>query len=150
MAARRWSTSVPTELWYPILADVLALHAAAMRGLGESPAPLVAGGRDKLDSAIAAPRWAAQHSHSDLADQAALLTVRIAQAHALVDNNKRLAYIVAVVFLRENGHPLPAEHAMSFARHIGSALEHTQTVTAFGTWLREVIGLDQSRGPDED
>lgn len=113
-----------------------------MLGLGESPAPLAAGGRDKLDSAIAAPRWAAQNAHSDLAEQAALLTVRIAQAHALIDNNKRLAYIVGVIFLRENGHPLPAEHAMSFARQIESALEHTETVTGVGAWLREVIGLD--------
>jgi death-on-curing protein len=107
--------------------------------MGENPAPLMGGGREKLESAVATPQWAALHAEADLAEQAALLTVRIAQAHALVDNNKRLAYIVGVIFLRENGQPLPAEHAMTFARHIERALEHSVTVDDITSWLRGVL-----------
>ena len=112
-----------------------------MRALGENPAPFMANGKEQLESALEMPQWAALHADADLAEQAALLVVRIAQAHALVDNNKRLAYTVGVVFLRENGHPLPAEHAMTFAKHIESALEHTQTVTDIGSWLHSALEL---------
>ncbi len=112
-----------------------------MRDLGENPAPLLAEGRGKLESAIASPAWAGLHAGADLAEQTALLAVRIAQAHAFVDNNKRVAYIVGVVFLRENGHPLPAEQSLVFAKHIEGALEHTKTITDIGGWLREVLSL---------
>lgn len=128
------------EVWYPILADVLALHDGLMRELGEASAPLMAEGRGKLESAIATPVWAAQ-AGIDLAEQAVLLAVRIAQAHAFVDNNKRVAYTVAVIFLRENGHPLPAERALAFARQIVEALEHTKTITDIAGWLRGVLEL---------
>ena len=104
-------------------------------------ATLMADGRGKLDSAIHACEAAAHYAHADLAEQAALLAVPIAQAHALIDNNKRLAYITSVVFLRENGHPLPAEHSMTLGRLIEDALEHTKTTTAtdISVWLRTVL-----------
>jgi prophage maintenance system killer protein len=95
----------------------LTLDAPSRRAIlhridnGQSHA-LMAEGASKLESAIAAPEWAGLRAGADLAEQAALLTVRIAQAHALVDNNKRLAYMVGVIFLRENGRPLPAEHSI--------------------------------------
>ena len=115
-----------------------------MRGLGEQAAPLMAGDRDRLESAIAAPQWAGLHADADLADQAALIAIRIAQAHALVDNNKRLAYIVGVIFLRENGHPLPAEHAMGFAKKIEAALESSATVTSVAGWLRAIVSAPEA------
>ena len=127
------------EVWYPILADILALHDAMMRALGENPAPLMADGRGNLDSAIHACEAAAHYADADLAEQAALLAVRIARAHALVDNNKRLAYITSVVFLRENGHPLAAEHSMTLGRLIEDALAHTKTTTDISAWLRTVL-----------
>lgn len=111
-----------------------------MRGAGENPAPFLGGGQDQLEAAIAAPQWAALHADADLAEQAALLTIRIAQAHALVDNNKRLAYIVGVIFLRENGHPLPAEHSITFSRRIVDVLERSTTITDVAAWLRQVLG----------
>ncbi len=110
-----------------------------MRDLRENPAPLMSEGRGKLESAITACEAAAHYSDADLAEQAAVLAVRIAQAHALVDNNKRLAYIAAVIFLRENGHPLPAEHSMALAHLIEDALEHTKTIPDIAGWLRSVI-----------
>jgi death on curing protein len=130
---------LPTgEVWYPILSDALALHEAMMRGLGEASAPLMTDGRGKLESAIASAEWAALHDNADLAEQAALLAIRVAQAHAFVDNNERLAYILAVIFLRENGHPLAAEHSMKFGRLIEETLGHTKSLADVGRWLRSV------------
>ncbi len=128
-----------TEKWNPALADILALHARMMRDLDENPAPLMAGGREKLESVIARPQWAGLHGDADLAEQTALLAIGIAQAHAFLDNNKRLAYMAGVAFLRKNGHPLPAEHSLTFGKHIESALEHTATVTGVAAWLRQVM-----------
>jgi death on curing protein len=128
------------RVWYPILADVLALHDAMMRELGENPAPLMGDGRGKLESAINSCEAAAHYAEADLAEQAAVLAVRVAQAHAFVDNNKRVAYIATVIFLRENGHPLPAEHSMGLAYQIEGALKHTKTITDVAGWLRTVIG----------
>jgi death on curing protein len=136
-----WSTLAATEVWYPVLADILALHAHMMRGLGENPAPLMAGGQEKLDSTIARSQWAAIKANADLAEQAALLTIGIAQAHAFLDNNKRLGYMAGLVFLRENGHPLPAEHTLAFARLITDALERVKTTTDVAGWLREALEL---------
>ena len=113
-----------------------------MRDQGENPAPLMAEGRGKLEGALAAAENAAPYAEADLPEQAAVLAVRLAQAHAFADNNKRLAYIVAVVFLRENGHPLPAEQSIVLARHIVDALEHTKTIADLASWLRGVLGLD--------
>jgi death-on-curing protein len=129
------------EIWRPIPVDVLALLEGMMRARGENPAPVMADGSGRLESALAAPEWAALHSDADLAEQAALYAVRIAQAHALADGNKRLGYIVSVVFLRENGHPLPAEETLSFAKRIEAALEHSMTIGEIATWLRSVIGV---------
>ncbi len=127
-----------TERWYPLLSDALALHDGMMRGMAESPAPLMAEGSGKLESALARPRWAAQLQQADICEQAALLAMGSAQCHALADNNKRLAYIVTVVFLRRNGRPLPAEQAFVFAKHIEAAVERAETATSMGDWLRQV------------
>lgn len=110
-----------------------------MRYLEEAPAPLMAGGREKLEAALARPLWAQHYAAADLAEQAALLAMGIAQAHAFADTNKRLGYITAVVFLRENGQPLPPDHALGLAHNMTAVLEHTSTVADLVVWLREVI-----------
>jgi death on curing protein len=134
------STSVTTDVWYPIVADVLALHEALMRWLGENPAPLMAGGQDKLASAIASPEWAGLDGNADLAEQAALLAIRIAQAHAFIDNNKRVAHQVGYIFLWKNGgHILSKEKSSEFARWLVRVIEHRATVTEVAAWLRQVM-----------
>jgi len=87
----------------------------------------MAEGRGKIKSAIATPVWAAPHGEADLAEQTALLTIRLAEARAFLDNNKCLAYMVGVIFLRENGRPVPAEQSVVFAKLIESALERKQS-----------------------
>jgi death on curing protein len=85
-------------------------------------------------------KWASLHTDADLAEQAALIAVRVAQAHAFIDNDKRVAYITAVIFLRENGHPLPAEQSMAFGQRLIGALEHSETSASIGAWLRTALG----------
>jgi len=125
--------------WYPALADILALHARMLRDLGENLAPLAAGGQARLEAAIARAAWAGQNAGADLADQAALLAIGIAQAQALADHNQRLGYLAGVTFLRQNGHPLPAERSFSFGKHIEGALQHSRPVSDVGVWLRGVL-----------
>jgi hypothetical protein len=82
------------------------------------------------------------YADADLAEAAAVLTIRLAQEHAFVDNNKRLAYMAGVLFLRENGHPMPAEVTLVFAKKIVAAVEHGSPLPG---WPR---GARDGREPD--
>lgn len=83
---------------YLDLEDLLALT----RALGAGPV------RDLglLDAACARPRSSAfgEEAYPTLALKAAALLHSIARNHALVDGNKRLAWLAAVVFLDLNDH----------------------------------------------
>ncbi len=59
-----------------------------------------------LDAATARPRSSAfgQDAYPTLALKAAALLHSVARNHALVDGNKRLAWLATVVFLDINGH----------------------------------------------
>ncbi len=86
-----------TEVEYLDLEDLLALT----RALGAGPV------RDLglLDSACARPRSTAfgADAYPTLEAKAAALLHSLARNHALVDGNKRLAWLAAVVFLDING-----------------------------------------------
>jgi death-on-curing protein len=85
-----------TKVEYLDLEDLLGL----VRDLSVGPV------RDLglLDSAVARPRSSAfgQDAYSSLALKAAALLHSIARNHALVDGNKRLAWLATVVFLDLN------------------------------------------------
>jgi death on curing protein len=87
-----------SEPEYLDLEDLLALT----RALGAGPV------RDLglLDAAVARPRSSVfgEDAYPTLASKAAALLHSIARNHALVDGNKRLAWLAAVVFLDLNGH----------------------------------------------
>nr|WP_131767654.1 type II toxin-antitoxin system death-on-curing family toxin [Candidatus Protofrankia californiensis] len=59
-----------------------------------------------LDSAVARPRSSAfgRDAYPTLSFKAAALLHSIARNHALVDGNRRLAWLAALVFLDLNGH----------------------------------------------
>jgi death on curing protein len=86
-----------SEVRYLDLDDLLGL----VRALGAGPVRDVG----LLDSAAARPRSSAfgEDAYPDLAAKAAALLNSIARNHALVDGNKRLAWLAAVVFLDING-----------------------------------------------
>jgi death-on-curing protein len=72
---------------------------------------------DLLDSALHAPQasFGGQEFHPEFIDKAAVLAVRIARNHPLLDGNKRLAWTCLVMFVMLNGHRLkvPADDAVS-------------------------------------
>jgi death-on-curing protein len=69
-----------------------------------------------LDSAAARPRSRAfgQDAYPSLELKAAALLHSICRNHALVDGNKRLAWLAAVVFLDTNGVAVELTHDQAF------------------------------------
>ena len=72
---------------------------------------------DLLDSALHAPQasFGGQELYPEFIDKAAVLAVRIARNHPLLDGNKRLAWSCLVMFVMLNGYQLivPPDHAVS-------------------------------------
>lgn len=70
-----------------------------------------------LDSAASRPRSSAfgQDAYPTLPDKAAALLHSIARSHALVDGNKRLAWLATVVFLDLNGFAPSIDEDTTFA-----------------------------------
>ncbi len=72
---------------------------------------------DLLDSALHAPMasFGGQEFHPEFIDKAAVLAVRIARNHPLIDGNKRLAWTCLVMFVMLNGYRLevPADDAVT-------------------------------------
>ncbi len=72
---------------------------------------------DVLDSALHAPQasFGGQELYPEFIDKAAVLAVRIARNHPLLDGNKRLAWGCLVMFVMLNGHQLivPADDAVA-------------------------------------
>ena len=87
-----------TDVEYLDLEDLLGL----VRALGVGPVRDVG----LLDSAAARPRSSAlgENAYPSLDLKAAALVHSIARNHALVDGNKRLAWLAMVVFLDLNDH----------------------------------------------
>jgi death-on-curing protein len=65
-----------------------------------------------LASALARPQTTVfgEDAYPDIHTKAAALLHSLARNHALVDGNKRLAWLAPYVFLDINGHPVSAEN----------------------------------------
>ena len=87
-----------------LLGMVRALEAGPVRDVG------------LLDSAAARQRSSpfGQEAYPTLALQAAALLQSLARNHALVDENKRLAWLATVVFLDLNSHTTRPSHDEAF------------------------------------
>ncbi len=100
------------------------------------------GGRDglrdlgALQAALSRPRHLAAYGTPDIADLAAAYAFGIAKAHALVDGNKRTAWIVARLFLADNGRRLDFERQEAIEAMVGLAAG-TLPEAAFAAWLRQ-------------
>lgn len=124
---------------YLSLADVIAIHAEAMRRLGLVPKPVR--GVGTLESAVMRPRMAAWYEGADIVRQAALLGVGISQAQAFLDGNKRTAYLVMNAFLRLNGFSYAGDRialAQQFERFANRSSDPT-AIDDFEAWLRERV-----------
>ncbi|PRY39375.1 death-on-curing protein [Geodermatophilus tzadiensis] len=98
-----------TEVEYLDLEDLLLL----VRVLGAGPVADVG----LLDSSAGRPRAQAfgQDAYPTLPLKAAALLHSLAKNHPLVDGNKRLAWLAAVVFLDVNGHAPDLDDDAAFA-----------------------------------
>ena len=88
------------ETIYPTLDEAIYLHERLIETFGGLP-----GVRDMglLESALFRPR---SGYYASLSLQAAALMQSLAQNHAFVDGNKRMAFALTAVFLRVNGYKL--------------------------------------------
>ncbi len=98
-----------SEVEYLDLEDLMCL----VRSLGVGPVRDVG----LLDSAAGRPRSSAfgEDAYPNLRLKAAALLHSVARNHALVDGNKRLAWLAAVVFLDLNGHAPDLDDDTAFA-----------------------------------
>lgn len=128
-----------TQTQYLSLADVVAIHAQAMRRLGLAPKPLRGDGT--LESAVMRPQMAAWYEDADLIRQAALLGVGISQAQAFLDGNKRTAYLAMNTFLRLNGHVYIGDRialAQQFEQFANRSSDPA-AIDDFEAWLRQNV-----------
>jgi death-on-curing protein len=88
-----------------------------------------------LEGALARPRHLVAHDAPDAAALAAAYAIGIAKAHAFVDGNKRTAWVVARLFLADNGQRLDFERAEAVEAMVGLAAGATSEAE-FAAWLR--------------
>jgi death-on-curing protein len=91
-----------------------------------------------LESALARPQNLAAYGDPDAAELAAAYAFGIVRNHAFVDGNKRTAWILARLFLSDNGVALRFEKPD--AERTMQALAASELSEAdFAAWLRERI-----------
>ena len=91
-----------------------------------------------IESALARPRNLAEYGQPDAADLAAAYCYGILKNHGYTDGNKRTGWILARLFLLDNGVPLrfdPIDAARTVERLAGSDLSEAD----FAAWLRARI-----------
>jgi death-on-curing protein len=95
---------------------------------------------DLLDSALHAPQasFAGQEPYPDFVDKAAVLAVRIAKNHPLLDGNKRLVWGCLVMLVVLNGHQLEVPPDDAVNTMLAVAAGELDEVGLSG-WLEEWI-----------
>ena len=131
----------PDPIRYLGLFEVLGLHRTVMLRLRRDAEAL----RDEgaLESAIESAKAAAYYEDADVVRQAALLAIRVSQAQAFVDGNKRTAYLTMDCFLRYNdvafnGRPIQLAQQLELVASRDDSL--SAATDRFEAWLRERVG----------
>jgi death on curing protein len=118
---------------YPTLPEVLFLHEKLIESFGGS-----GGIRDLglLESALHRPQ---SGYYKSLSEEAAALMQSLAQNHAFVDGNKRIAFAVTAIFLSMNGYRLKvdADNGESFL--IGEVIQKKVSVEVIAGWIENHI-----------
>ena len=125
MSRWRW---IAEEVVYAIHDRQLAEHGGA-DGLRD---------RGAIESALARPRNLEAYGEPDAAALAACYAAGIARSHGFVDGNKRTAWVLARLFLADNGRRLefdPAEAIRAMEKLAGGTLAEEE----FASWLRTRI-----------
>jgi len=120
--------------------DALAIHEEQLAEHGGAD-----GVRDMgfLESALARPQNLLAYGKPDFADLATAYAAGVARNHPFVDDRKRTAWLLAVVFLDLNGFDLEAD--LVDALHAMLALaEGRIDETTFAAWLRPQLKAQRS------
>ncbi len=125
IATRTWRW-IDTEIAHAIHDRQIAEHGG---GSGVREAGL-------LDSALARPRNLAACGTPDAADLAAAYAFGVARNHPFVDGNKRTAWVLARIFLADNGHRLRAT-AVDAIRTMEALAAGKIDEAALAAWFRE-------------
>jgi death on curing protein len=113
--------------------QVIALHSRQLRRFGGAP-----GLRDEglLRSALERPvnKW--HYEQADLPELAAAHAFGLAKNHAFVDGNKRIAFMIMMVFLRKNGVPFAPDPALATAMTMALAAGEVSE-ESLARWIRD-------------
>lgn len=112
----------------------MELHARAIDAFGGSH-----GLRDEgaLESALIAAENRHFYAEADVIGCAAAYAYHLTQAHAFIDGNKRVAAVVAEIFLEVNGVTLDATEDQLYELYIGVAdgrLSREEVEERFRSW----------------
>ncbi len=118
---------------YPTLDEALELHRILLERFGGAP-----GVRDLglLQSALSRPQ---SGYYNSLSLQAAALMQSLAQNHAFVDGNKRVAFALTAIFLRMNGCRLKVEADNGESFIIKTLIGKKADLNEISNWLEKHI-----------
>lgn len=129
------------DVVYVTFEDVLALYVGLFDVTGQAAMDALTR-PDLLESALARPRHQANYGDADVVEQAACLGHGIAQNHAFVDGNKRIAAASVEAFFQLNKLTLTCSDDYLAAWII--ALAQGMAMEIFALCLRPfVLGLDE-------
>jgi len=130
---------VTESVWRWVAMDVvLAIHDAQLAEHGG-----LQGVRDPtlVLSALDRPRNLVNYATPDIADLAASYAFGLARNHGFIDGNKRTAFVVALVFLLDQGYALAASDGDAIAVMLAMAAGD-MSEEALTTWFRaEIVAL---------
>ena len=125
--------------WRWVRADVVyAIHDAQLAEHGGPP-----GLRDEgaLESALARPRNKAAYGKADAAALAAAYAFGLVRNHPFLDGNKRTCWVVARVFLADNGYGLQFDPADA-VRTVEALAAGKMSEAELAGWLRKRVFRD--------
>ena len=122
---------------YLLLAEVLAIHTDQIERYGGSQ-----GVRDPglLEAALFRPHTG---YYVDLIEEAAALWESLAQNHAFIDGNKRVAFAATYTFLEINGAWLTADADATYAFIAGLYETNSFDFAHLSAWLRANVALNK-------
>jgi len=118
---------------FPTIEEIIAMHNALISAFGGS-----LGIRDEgaLASALMRPQLG---YYDGLIQEAAALMESLANNHAFVDGNKRVAFFVTDTFLRMNGHFINCDNDEAHAFFMRMFETSSFRFTELNSWLEEKV-----------
>ena len=118
---------------FPTIEEVIAMHDALISAFGGSLGILDEGA---LASALMRPQLG---YYDGLIQEAAALMESLANNHAFVDGNKRVAFFVTDTFLRMNGHFINCDNDEAYAFFMRMFEASSFRFTELNSWLEEKV-----------